>query len=583
GEGSSIIQERSHAFAMKSQVWLLDPRPHLPKVVELVEKAYELSEASNTPVMMEFRIRACHVHGRFAAKDNRRPAVSKRDVMENPDFDYGRICLPPATYAQEKHKIEARKPAALKFIAEHKLNEYFSGANRDAGIIMQGGLYNSVIRALQQLDLADAYGKSKIPLGVLNVTYPLVAEEIEAFCADKRAVLVVEEGQPAFLEEAIGAILRKAKLDTTLVGKSVLPEAGEYTAEVLLKGVAAFIEGAVPKGVDIGKIAEVPAAIAGIKEKASEALGRPMPKRPPSFCTGCPERPVFTAIKLAEREVGRVHVAADIGCHSFSTLPPFNIGNSILGYGMGLASVAAVAPAMKRRSIAIMGDGGFWHNGLATGIGGALFNQSDSVLVIMNNGYTSATGQQYIPSTAPGGYKQPTGMSIRRALEGLGVKWLKTVTTYKVSRMVKTLKRALTTSQKGLKVIIADSECQLARQRRIKPQIRARLKEGGRVVRTRYGVDEDVCTGDHSCIRLSGCPSLTVRPNPDPLRTDPVAHVDQSCVGCGLCGEVADAAILCPSFYRASIVQNPNRWDRFLDRTRRSVIESLGGGDRRAA
>ena len=78
-----------------------------------------------------------------------------------------------------------------------------------------------------------------------------------------------------------------------------------------------------------------------------------------------------------------------------------------------------------------------------------------------------------------------------------------------------------------------------------------------RVVKTRYGVDDEICTGDHSCIRLSGCPSLTVKPNPDPLRTDPVATVIESCVGCGLCGEVAHAAVLCPSFYRAEVVRNP--------------------------
>ena len=108
----------------------------------------------------------------------------------------------------------------------------------------------------------------------------------------------------------------------------------------------------------------------------------------------------------------------------------------------------------------------------------------------------------------------------------------------------------MTTTSKGLKVIVADGECQLARQRRIRPQIAGQLKRGERVVRTRYGVDDEVCTGDHSCIRLSGCPSLTVKPSPDPLRTDPVAHVNNGCVGCGLCGEVADAAVLCPSFYK---------------------------------
>src|SRR5499427_8315725 len=97
GEGASIIQERSHAFAMKSQIWLLDPRPNLETIVGMVEKGFELSEASSTPVFLELRIRACHVHGSFAAKDNARPAVSTKRTLDEPSFDYGRICLPPAT------------------------------------------------------------------------------------------------------------------------------------------------------------------------------------------------------------------------------------------------------------------------------------------------------------------------------------------------------------------------------------------------------------------------------------------------------------------------------------------------------
>src|SRR5579885_1409035 len=76
GEGSSIMQERTHAFAMKSQMWLLDPRPNLPSIVQAVEDGFELSEASHTPVMLQLRIRACHVHGQFVAKDNRRPAYT---------------------------------------------------------------------------------------------------------------------------------------------------------------------------------------------------------------------------------------------------------------------------------------------------------------------------------------------------------------------------------------------------------------------------------------------------------------------------------------------------------------------------
>src|SRR5678816_3345213 len=198
GEGASIIQERTHAFAMKSQMWLLDPRPNLPKIVEMVEQGFELSEASSTPVMLELRIRACHVQGSFRTKSNRESLYSKKNQFQAPDFDYGRICLPPATYAQEKHKIEVRWPAAVDFIKEKKLNEFFTGDMRETGIICQGGMYNAVIRALQTLGSADIFGASRVPIYCMNVTYPMIPDEIVDFCSGKKEVLVVEEGPVSY-------------------------------------------------------------------------------------------------------------------------------------------------------------------------------------------------------------------------------------------------------------------------------------------------------------------------------------------------------------------------------------------------
>jgi indolepyruvate ferredoxin oxidoreductase alpha subunit len=549
GEGASIIQERTHAFAMKSQIWLLDPRPNLPKIVEMVEQGFELSEASSTPVMLELRIRACHVQGSFEAKPNRAPAFSKKNFLE-PDFDYNRICLPPATYLQEKQKVDVRWPAAVSFIKEKRLNEVFPGERADLGIVCLGGLYNAVIRALQILGLADAFGSSKVPIYCLNVTYPLVPDEVVAFTKDKKRILIVEEGQPAYIEDAVLALLRRHNVEGVKVqGKDVLPLAGEYTGEVVLTGISQFLdrEGAV-------------APIRVLKKKASELLAG-LPQRPPGFCVGCPERPVFSAMKILEKESGRFHLSADIGCHLFSTLPPFNIGNTVLGYGLGLASNSAVHPAMATRSVTVMGDGGFWHNGLTSGIANTVFNRNDGILVIMKNGYSSATGTQELPSS-PQHSEEKEDISMERALEGLGVPWMKTVHNYHVGEVAKTLKEAMTAKEKGLKVIIAEGECQLERQRKLRPQVAGKLSRGERHVRVKYGVDEDTCTGDHSCIRLSGCPTLTVKDNPDPLRRDPVATVIDGCVGCGLCGENAHAAVLCPSFYRAEVIQNPTWWDK---------------------
>jgi indolepyruvate ferredoxin oxidoreductase alpha subunit len=576
GDGSSIMQERSHAFAMKSQMWLLDPRPNLPSIVRAVEQGFELSEATRTPVMLELRIRACHVHGRFTAKDNVRPKFTLKDAMEKPVRDVSRIVLPPASFQHEQEKIHQRWPAAQKYIHEKGLNEIFAEGAQDFGIILQGGMYNTTIRCLELLGLSNAFGDSKIPHYVLNVTYPLIEEEVKNFCLGKRAVLVIEEGQPDFIEQNINSILRKADIQTKVHGKDVLPMAGEYTAAAVTKGVLKFVEMYAPQMIDRQNLPTV-ARSAVEKPQAIKIVDNEIHPRPPSFCTGCPERPIFSALKLAERKLGPHHVSADIGCHLFSILPPFNIGATTMGYGLGWAGAAAFnTKETNKRTISFMGDGGFWHNGLTSGVGNAVFNQSDSLLVVVDNSYTAATGGQDILSSAAGNPIRTTKLSIADAVRGVGVKWVRTITrTYDVAKMRDTFIEALTTKERGPKVIVAQSECTLNKQRRVKPLMAKMAKEGKRVVRERFGVDADTCTGDHSCIRLSGCPSLTIKPNQDPLRKDPVATVLDSCSGCGLCGEVAHAAVLCPSFFRAEVITNPNAWDRTKSKICNAVIGFL--------
>jgi indolepyruvate ferredoxin oxidoreductase alpha subunit len=570
GEGGVVAQERSHAYAVKSLMWLLDPRPNLPKIVEMTEKGFELSEVSNTPVMMELRIRACHVQGSFTAKENKAPAVSMRHKLDGPpkEFIYDRLAHPPATFRQEKLKTDVRLPAARKFIAEHKLNEVFPGEDSSVGIVVQGGLYNNLVLALKTLGLADPFGATRIPILALNVVYPLVPEEIVGFSKDKKAVLVLEEGQPEFIEQEIATHLRRSDVPAKLHGKDCMHMAGDYNVEALVRGLAKFIAQHAPQLTTAGGDAWLQ-NVSQTRSKAAELLGL-LPARPPTFCVGCPERPVFSAMKLVAQDIGRPHVSMDVGCHCFGSFEPFSQGNTLLGYGMSLASAAGVAPMSSRRPVAIMGDGGFWHNGLLSGVASNLLNKGDGVLVIMKNGYASATGTQELLSSPPedarmvavGQSAVDADRTIEDTLTGLGVKWLRTVNNYKVGEVSKVYKEAMQTDYRGLKVIIAEGECQLERQRRLKPEVAGTLAKGERHVRVKYGVDEDTCTGDHSCIRLSGCPTLTVKENPDPLRTDPVATVIDGCVGCGLCGENAHAAVLCPSFYRAEVVQNPTLWDK---------------------
>ena len=575
GEGSSIMQERTHAFAMKSQFWLLDPRPNLPSIVQAVSDGFELSEISNTPVMLMVRIRSCHVTGSFQTRDNQRPKLSVKDALSNPRSDFARVVLPPMSFAHEQDKVKNRWPAAEKFIIERGLNEVF-GPQAPLGIVVQGGMYNGLIRALQRLGLADLYGATQVPIYVLNVTYPLISAEFLNFCAGKDHVLVIEEGQPEFIETQLGSFLYRAGSQVKLHGKGLFPLAGEYTGQVMLDAVTGFLKAAAPDM--LAAVVRAP----NMDRPAIPDLSRTVPIRPPGFCTGCPERPIFAAMKLVEKELGKHQIAADIGCHLFASLPPFEIGGATMGYGLGPAANAAFDGGGERRPVAIIGDGGFWHNGLSSSFTNMAFNKSDGVAIVVDNYYSAATGGQDVMSSRADNATKATKNPISKALNGIGITWVRQIDhTYDVGKMRDTIREALTTDAPGPHVIVASSECMLNKQRREKPLRAAAIKAGRRVDIPRFGVDEDTCTGDHACIRLSGCPSLSLKRLDDPLRDDPVASIDQSCVGCGNCGEVADAAILCPSFYRADVVHNPGRWELRIAALRARIIGWLQA--RRAA
>jgi indolepyruvate ferredoxin oxidoreductase alpha subunit len=204
-------------------------------------------------------------------------------------------------------------------------------------------------------------------------------------------VLIVEEGFPDYVEQSVNTELRRADIQTRIHGKGALPKAGEYTGEVVLRGLANFLCRRQARrhrhGGDLreGRQAARP-------QGCGHRGGRRASAAPAEFLHRLSRASGVRRAQARAARLGPTHISADIGCHSFATFAPFSMGNSILGYGMSLASAAAVAPNMSRRPISVMGDGGFWHNGLITGVASNLFNKNDGVLIVMQNGYTSATG-----------------------------------------------------------------------------------------------------------------------------------------------------------------------------------------------
>ena len=241
GEGASVIQERSYAYALKSSMWLLDPRPDLPTIVRMVEKGFELSEASHAPVMMELRIRACHVTGEFADQEQQARSVLRPQPHPRPAALRIRAARASAG-AVRARAAQGRGPPAGgdRLHPRAQAQRIHPRRSPDIGIVVCGGLTNGVLRALARLDLANVDGTSRVPIHVLNCVYPLVPEEVREFCAGKRAVLVVEEGSPDYIEQQINVELRRADIQTRVLGKGALPKTGDYTSDVLLNGLPDF-------------------------------------------------------------------------------------------------------------------------------------------------------------------------------------------------------------------------------------------------------------------------------------------------------------------------------------------------------
>jgi len=574
GCDSTLAAEKAMPIAYKSAMAVIDPRGNLQKISELVKKGFELSEYSNMPTMLILSTRIAHIRNKMVCGNNKTPEINTTDKIGEIIHNMNNVPFPPYVLDQQKRKYNERMPSAVEFIKNSKMNELFEGTREDIGIITHGTIYNSLIRSLYHLGESDLSGKCSIPIYNLNVTYPLVPDEINDFLINKKAVLIVEEGMPNLIEEHIRAVAQRSKSNTEIFGKDVITSDADFTPEKIMSGVSEFLLKFTESETKTGFINEKVEKIIKHREKASNFYKDNIAKRTPVFCTGCPERPIFSAIKILEEKYGISYYAADIGCYTMGALPPFNMSNSITGMGLGLASAGAISRMSDMRVISFMGDGTFWHSGLTTSIVNAVYNNQNSILIIFENFWTSMTGQHENPASGKNMRQEGIGMSIEKALKGTGVRWVKTIDPYDLHESLSVLTKAYE-SNEGLKVIISKGECQLEKTRKEKTVIKKNISEGKRVVQSKLGVDPDICTGDHSCMRYNGCPSLTLKEGPSSLREDPVAHIEQSCVGCGLCGEIAHAAVLCPSFFKVNIISNPGSMDRLKSRINRSLISLL--------
>ena len=376
GEDEECI---STTVKMKSQIYgegfflpVIDPIGDPESIKELSSLSYELSEACNSPVIFLFRTLTGNMWGTASTKKNITPEISVNNKADDFTPDLTRVPLPPDTIKHAEEKYQERLPRAIEFIRKNKMNREFKGVQSSSyGIITHGGVFNQVFTSLHELGLASLEGNSVIDILALNVTFPLDPQEIYEFAKNKQTILVIEQGMPNFIEREVKSLVYDAELPVRIYGKSsshfsrgYIPETDALTTDVLIQSIARFFQENIPLNGSRTIIEKCLEKIDNYKELINKEIVDHFIPRSPSFCTGCPERPVFSAIKKVEEERNERFVRLiDIGCYTMAKLPPFQMSDSCTGMGSSLDVSMGMTNLYNKNIIAVFGDGTLFHGG----------------------------------------------------------------------------------------------------------------------------------------------------------------------------------------------------------------------------
>ena len=311
GEGASVIQERSYAYAMKSSMWLLDPRPDLPTIVRMVEKGFELSEASHAPVMMELRIRACHVTGEFADQEQQARRVLRPQPHPRPAalrIRAGSRIRRRCSCTSGSRSRSACPPRSTSSASTSSTSSSPATSTTSASSSAAGSPTACCARSRGSISpRSTAHRACRSMCSTASIRW------CRRKCASSAPASArcwwSRKARPTTSSSRSTSSCAAPTSRPACFGKGALPKTGDYTSDVAAQRACRLprAKPAPPASMPTRSRARVQAMLAH-KPAAAASLGD-MPVRPPTFCTGCPERPVFSAIKLMQRELGPTHIS----------------------------------------------------------------------------------------------------------------------------------------------------------------------------------------------------------------------------------------------------------------------------------
>lgn len=478
GPISSQTEQDTRHFAKYSHIPVFDPSS-VEEAYTLVEKAFEISEKYQTPVIFRPTTRVCHACAAIELSKERQVRPIEGFVKNNKW-----VIFPPLAYKNHSAMALKHSQIADEFSALSQYNTVRGHGSK--GVIYSGNNGSNGREILAKL-------AAECKELQLVTPYPFPEKLMRSFVAGLEEVLVVEE-LDSVIEQSLLELCGKLGIKLTIKGKLTgdLPVAGEYTYELLELVLSRYLTGQSPEAL------QCPAAPA-------------LPVRPPVLCAGCPHRASFYAVKRAMSGVKSVF-SGDIGCYTLGNAQPLDMTDTCLCMGAGLTiaqGLQHMEPEVKH--FGFIGDSTFFHSGI-TGVINSVYNNTDVTFIILDNSTTAMTGHQPHPGigvTMMGDVSQK--ISIKALLEASGVGCIVTADPLNLEEAIEAVQKAA--AHQGPSAVIFVSPCVAI----TKPSGQCSIVDG--------------CISCRSCIDEIGCPALTVA-------WGKVAIDSALCTGCGLCTQI---------------------------------------------
>ena len=486
---SSQNEQDNRIYGLHAYIPVLEPSsPQEAK--DLVIYAIETSEKYKVPIILRTTTRLSHSRGPVKLQPVKIP--KRKGNFERDPERY--VCLPVNARRMRLEAIERLKLIEREFNSS-PFNK-IEGSSK-LGVIACGLAYAHVYEALESLKAFD-----KVSILKLSTLHPIPRDVVASFLRDKEKVLIVEELEP-LIELQVKALCHEMKLNVEVHGKDFIPLAGELTPERVLGGLANFL----------GLKVDLPQDV--------ELKSQP-PPRPPILCAGCPHRNTFYAIKVAVKRKGVEAIyPSDIGCYTLGYYPPLELVDTTICMGAGVGLACGLAKFSNKVVIATVGESTFLHACIPALIN-AVHNPSSFILIVLDNGYTAMTGHQPNPATGINAMGQQVKPILPEEIaKACGIDFCKVVDPYDLESTISCIAEAIDYVQKGLgpAVIVARRKCSL---------MLLREERQGKIRISRRRIDDNLCRGCMTCIKLTGCPALIPQ-------GDKVVINEEMCTGCGLC------------------------------------------------